>query len=91
MSLTHCIVFSFSAGQEIFNTALSSHYQDNLEERDLTHPNEICYATINHGLTEPPPMINSNHETEYALICMPAKKVTFTGHQDNEYDYVLIS
>ncbi|XP_077663422.1 uncharacterized protein LOC144259115 isoform X2 [Eretmochelys imbricata] len=63
----------------------------NLEERDLTHPNEICYATINHGLKENPPMINGNHETEYALICMPAKKVTFTGHQDNEYDYVLIS
>ncbi|KAG6935174.1 hypothetical protein G0U57_015425 [Chelydra serpentina] len=36
-------------------------------------------------------MIDSNHETEYAFISMPAKKETFTGHQDNEYEYVLIS
>ncbi|KAM9170629.1 uncharacterized protein ACDP82_006733 [Pangshura tecta] len=64
--------------------------KDNLEETDLTHPNEICYATINHSLKEKPAMINSDHETEYAFI-MPAKTVTFTSHQDNEYDYVLIS
>lgn len=65
--------------------------KDNLEETDLTHPNEICYATINHSLKEKPAMINCDHETEYAFVSMPAKKVTFTSHQDNVYDYVLIS
>ncbi|KAH1186999.1 hypothetical protein KIL84_019748 [Mauremys mutica] len=64
---------------------------DNLEETDLTHPNEICYATINHSLKEKPAIINCDHETEYAFVSMPAKKVTFTSHQDNVYDYVLIS
>nr|XP_006116885.1 uncharacterized protein LOC102460803 isoform X2 [Pelodiscus sinensis] len=55
---------------------------DSLEKRDLSDPHEICYATINHTVKQKPTMTNSNHETEYAFVNMPAKKGTSTSHQN---------
>lgn len=53
---------------------------------------ELWYSTVNHDVKHEASVINSNNQTEYALVNIPKRKENITGAEEqSDYDYVLIT
>lgn len=53
---------------------------------------ELWYSTVSHEVKHEVSVIDSNNETEYALISVPKRKANVTSPEEHsEYDDVLVS
>ncbi|KAM6211281.1 uncharacterized protein WM294_018058 [Sarcoramphus papa] len=61
-------------------------------KKDAMNSSELWYSTVSHDINHEAPVINSNNQTEYALVNVPKRKENITSAEEHsEYDYVLIT
>ncbi|GAB0177791.1 hypothetical protein GRJ2_000244400 [Grus japonensis] len=61
-------------------------------EKDSMNSRELWYSTVNHDVKHKTSVINSNNQTEYALVNVPKRKENIASAEEHsDYDYVLMT
>lgn len=69
-----------------------SYIQERFDPQKSMNSKELWYSTVNHDVKHEASVINSNNQTEYALVNIPKRSKNITSAEEHsDYDYVLIT
>lgn len=61
-------------------------------KKNSVNSSELWYSTVSHDVKHKASVINTNNQTEYALVNVSKRKENIASAEEhNEYDYVLIT
>lgn len=63
-----------------------------MAKKDSMNSGELWYSTVNHDVKREVSVVDSNNQTEYALISVPKRKENVASPEEHsEYDDVLVT
>ncbi|TRZ11647.1 hypothetical protein HGM15179_015457 [Zosterops borbonicus] len=66
--------------------------KEHVAKKDSMNSSELWYTTVSHEVKREVTVIDSNNQTEYALISVPKRKANVTSAEEHsEYDDVLVT
>ncbi|KAM7066137.1 uncharacterized protein M8220_000410 [Acridotheres tristis] len=66
--------------------------KEQVAKKDSMNSSELWYSTVSHDVKHEVSVIDSNNETEYALISVPKMKANVTSPEEHsEYDDVVVT
>lgn len=77
----------------LFNLSLSlPPAQEHFAKKDSMNSSQLWYSTVSHDVKHEASVINTDNQTEYAVVNVPKRKENAVRTEEHsEYDYVLIT
>ncbi|KAM6384962.1 uncharacterized protein FN964_013663 [Alca torda] len=66
--------------------------KEHFAKKDSINSSELWYSTVSHNVKHEASMINTDNQTEYAVVNVPKRKENaIRTEEHSEYDYVMLT